>query len=120
MAGEAVEVAALTKQFGPVRAIDDLSFTVAAGEVTGFLGPNGAGKTTTLRCLLGLVRPTSGSARVGGRAYAELDQPLRHVVRRAAALPTDPRASNSPRRQRRWATPRRLANRPVRSPGGTL
>src|SRR4051812_9289416 len=78
MTGGAIEVTALTKQFGPVRAVDSLSFTVAPGEVTGFLGPNGAGKTTTLRCLLGLVRPTAGTARVGGRAYADLEHPLRH------------------------------------------
>jgi ABC-2 type transport system ATP-binding protein len=78
-AGQYLEVAGLTKQFGPVRAVDSLSFTVAPGQVTGFLGPNGAGKTTTLRCLLGLVRPTSGTARIGGRPYADLDHPLRHV-----------------------------------------
>jgi ABC-2 type transport system ATP-binding protein len=77
--GQHLEVAGLTKQFGPVRAVDGLSFTVAPGQVTGFLGPNGAGKTTTLRCLLGLVRPTAGTARIGGRPYAELDHPLRHV-----------------------------------------
>ncbi len=62
-----------------MRAVDDLSFTVAPGRVTGFLGPNGAGKTTTLRCLLGLVRPTTGEALVGGRPYAALDRPLRTV-----------------------------------------
>jgi ABC-2 type transport system ATP-binding protein len=56
-----------------------LSFTVRPGEVTGFLGPNGAGKTTTLRCLLGLVRPTAGTATIGGRLYAELERPLQHV-----------------------------------------
>ncbi len=69
----------LSKSFGPVRAVDDLSFTVAPGRVTGFLGPNGAGKTTTLRMLLGLVRPTSGTATIGGRPYAELRRPL-HTV----------------------------------------
>jgi ABC-2 type transport system ATP-binding protein len=79
VAGDAVEITGLTKQFGPVRAVDSLTFSVAPGQVTGFLGPNGAGKTTTLRCLLGLVRPTAGTARIGGRAYAELDHPLRHV-----------------------------------------
>ena len=77
--GPPVEVSGLTKQFGPVRAVDALSFTVAPGQVTGFLGPNGAGKTTTLRCLLGLVRPTAGSALIGGRAYADLEHPIRHV-----------------------------------------
>ena len=79
MAGEALEVRGLTKLFGPVRAVDDLSFTVSPGRVTGFLGPNGAGKTTTLRCLLGLVTPTSGVALVGGRAYRDLETPLRTV-----------------------------------------
>ena len=62
-----------------MRAVDELSFTVPPGRVTGFLGPNGAGKTTTLRCLLGLVRPTSGQVLVGGRPYRDLEQPLRVV-----------------------------------------
>jgi len=79
MTAPAIEIRHLTKTFGPVRAVDDLSFTVAPGRVTGFLGPNGAGKTTTLRMLLGLVSPTSGTATIGGRRYAELDQPLRAV-----------------------------------------
>ena len=69
----------LSKSFGPVRAVDDLSFTVQPGRVTGFLGPNGAGKTTTLRMLLGLVRPTSGTATIGGRTYARLERPM-HTV----------------------------------------
>jgi len=56
----------LTKRFGPTTAVDDLSFTVQPGVVTGFLGPNGAGKTTTIRCLLGILRPTSGEARLFG------------------------------------------------------
>jgi ABC-2 type transport system ATP-binding protein len=73
-----LSVRALTKQFGPVTAVRDLSFDVGPG-VTGFLGPNGAGKTTTLRMLLGLVRPTSGTATVDGRPYAELDRPRRIV-----------------------------------------
>ncbi len=66
----------LTKYFGKVRAVDDLSFEVEPGTVTGFLGPNGAGKTTTLRCLLGLVRPTKGTTTIGGRRYADLPDPL--------------------------------------------
>lgn len=74
-----VRITHLTKTFGPVRAVDDLSFTVSPGRVTGFLGPNGAGKTTTLRVLLGLARPTSGSATIGGRRYVELDRPARVV-----------------------------------------
>jgi ABC-2 type transport system ATP-binding protein len=74
-----IVVAGLTKDFGKVRAVDDLSFTVEPGTVTGFLGPNGAGKTTTLRCLLGLVSPTRGTATIGGRRYADLPDPLRTV-----------------------------------------
>ncbi len=69
----------LTKVFGSQRAVDDLSFTVEPGSVTGFLGPNGAGKTTTLRMLLGLVTPTSGIATINGRNYAELPAPLQTV-----------------------------------------
>ncbi len=69
----------LTKTFGGVTAVDHLSFTVAPGRVTGFLGPNGAGKSTTMRMILGLDRPTSGTATVGGRLYRELDHPLRQV-----------------------------------------
>ena len=71
----AITVTQLTKRFGPVTAINDLSFTVEPGTVTGFLGPNGAGKTTTLRALLGLVRPTSGRALVNGAPYADLPHP---------------------------------------------
>jgi len=74
-----IEVQGLTKRFGKKVAVNDLSFRVRSGAVTGFLGPNGAGKTTTLRILLGLVRATSGTATVGGRRYAELDEPLRRV-----------------------------------------
>lgn len=74
-----VEVRGLSKSFGAVRAVDDLSFQVRPGRVTGFLGPNGAGKTTTLRMLLGLVRPTAGTATIGGRAYQDLAQPQRIV-----------------------------------------
>src|SRR6266545_2960997 len=71
-----IVVSNLTKYFGKVRAVDDLSFEVEPGTVTGFLGPNGAGKTTTLRCLLGLVTPTRGTATIGGRRYANLPDPL--------------------------------------------
>jgi ABC-2 type transport system ATP-binding protein len=74
-----IDVAGLTKSFGPVRAVEDLSFTVEPGLVTGFLGPNGAGKTTTLRMLLGLVRPTAGTATFGGTAYRDLAHPLSTV-----------------------------------------
>jgi ABC-2 type transport system ATP-binding protein len=75
----AIEVAGLTKHFGSVRAVDDLSFTVQRGHVVGFLGPNGAGKTTTLRMVLGLITPTAGRATVDGRPYGALDDPVRTV-----------------------------------------
>jgi ABC-2 type transport system ATP-binding protein len=74
-----VEVRDLTKKFGHLTAVDKLSFSVEPGRITGFLGPNGAGKTTTLRMLLGLVRPTSGSATIGGTSYDHLRTP-QHVV----------------------------------------
>lgn len=74
--GARVEVRHLTKRFGSLVAVDDLSFAVEPGRVTGFLGPNGAGKTTTLRMLLDLVRPTSGTATIDGVAYRELPDPL--------------------------------------------
>ena len=63
----AIEIHGLSKRFGDVAALDDLSFSARAGAVTGFLGPNGAGKTTTLRMLLGLVTPTAGTATIDGQ-----------------------------------------------------
>jgi ABC-2 type transport system ATP-binding protein len=75
----AITIDGLTKRFGQVVAVDDLSFEVDQGTVVGFLGPNGAGKTTTLRTLLGLVTPTAGSARIDGTPYRELADPIRHV-----------------------------------------
>ncbi|MFU8872041.1 ABC transporter ATP-binding protein [Micromonospora sp. SL4-19] len=74
-----IVVSGLTKQYKNVRAVDNLSFTVQPGRVTGFLGPNGAGKTTTLRMLLNLVTPTAGQATIGGHRYADLADPLRSV-----------------------------------------
>ncbi|GAB4103130.1 ABC transporter ATP-binding protein [Micromonospora taraxaci] len=74
-----IVVSGLTKQYKNVRAVNNLSFTVAPGRVTGFLGPNGAGKTTTLRMLLNLVTPTAGTATISGSRYADLADPLRHV-----------------------------------------
>ncbi|MEV5902255.1 ATP-binding cassette domain-containing protein, partial [Streptomyces sp. NPDC052127] len=74
-----IDVRDLTKEYGPRRAVDRLTFSVRPGRVTGFLGPNGAGKSTTLRLVLGLDKPTAGTATVGGRAYTALRQPLRHV-----------------------------------------
>ena len=74
-----IEVAGLSKRFGPVTAVDDLSFTVRPGRVTGFLGPNGAGKTTTMRIILGLNAADTGTATVAGRRYDGLIRPLREV-----------------------------------------
>lgn len=76
--GEIV-VSGLTKHYKEVKAVDGLSFTVKPGRVTGFLGPNGAGKTTTLRMLLNLVRPTAGTATIGGVRYADLSDPMQAV-----------------------------------------
>jgi ABC-2 type transport system ATP-binding protein len=74
-----IEVLHLTKRYGPVLAVDDLSFRAEPGRVTGFLGPNGAGKSTTLRALVALLHPTSGDARILGRHYGELEEPV-HTV----------------------------------------
>ncbi len=74
-----IELDGLTKRFGQVTAVDELSCTVRPGRVTGFLGPNGAGKTTTMRLILGLDIPTSGTALVSGRRYRQLIRPLRQV-----------------------------------------
>ncbi|MGY1813774.1 ABC transporter ATP-binding protein [Blastococcus sp. SYSU D00820] len=82
-----IELAGLTKVYRDRVAVDGLTVTIRPGRVTGFLGPNGSGKTTTMRCVLGLTRPTAGTATVLGRPYRELDRPLRRV----GAL-VDPRA----------------------------
>jgi ABC-2 type transport system ATP-binding protein len=74
-----IEARGLTKRYGEKTAVDGLTFTVRPGVVTGFLGPNGAGKSTTMRMVLGLDRPTEGSATIGGRAYADLPAPLHEV-----------------------------------------
>ena len=79
MSAAAIEAVGLTKRYKSVTAVDDLSFRVREGAVTGFLGPNGAGKTTTLRMVLGLARPSEGSATIQGRRYVELDEPARTV-----------------------------------------
>jgi ABC-2 type transport system ATP-binding protein len=75
----AIETVGLTKRYGDVTAVNDLSFSIREGAVTGFLGPNGAGKTTTLRMILALARPTAGHATVLGRPYVQLDDPARTV-----------------------------------------
>jgi ABC-2 type transport system ATP-binding protein len=74
-----IVVSGLTKQYRNVRAVDNLSFVVEPGRVTGFLGPNGAGKTTTLRMVLNLVTPTAGTATIGGQRYADVGEPLQLV-----------------------------------------
>jgi ABC-2 type transport system ATP-binding protein len=74
-----ITVSGLTKQYGDRTAVDDLSFTVAAGRVTGFVGPNGAGKSTTMRMMVGLTRPDAGEVRYDGVAFADLRQPSRLV-----------------------------------------
>jgi ABC-2 type transport system ATP-binding protein len=74
-----IQVENLTKRYRKTVAVDDLSFKIREGAITGFLGPNGAGKTTTLRVILGLVHPTAGRATVTGRLYRQLDSPTRQV-----------------------------------------
>ncbi|HEU4515221.1 MAG TPA: ATP-binding cassette domain-containing protein [Nocardioidaceae bacterium] len=74
--GRQVDVVGLTKMFGALKAVDDLTFSVRPGVVTGFLGPNGSGKTTTLRCVLGLLQPTSGTTAIGGVHYRDLPDPI--------------------------------------------
>jgi ABC-2 type transport system ATP-binding protein len=74
-----IEVVGVSKRFGDVLAVDDLSFTVEPGRVTGFLGPNGAGKSTTMRVILGLDRPTAGKVRIDGHRYADDRAPLNRV-----------------------------------------
>lgn len=94
-----IEVRNLTKRYGRTLAVDDLSFRVRPGRVTGFLGPNGAGKSTTMRVILGLAEPTSGAARVAGQRYQDLRAPLRRVgaLLDTAAVPGSRRA-----RDHRW------------------
>src|SRR4030088_2110067 len=74
-----IEVRGLTKRYGEKVAVDDLSFSVQPGKVTGFLGPNGAGKPTTMRLILGLDYPARGSVAVKGKQYRQLDYPMREV-----------------------------------------
>jgi ABC-2 type transport system ATP-binding protein len=74
-----IEVSGLRKRFGPVLALDQMTFTAAAGQVTGFVGPNGAGKSTTMRVILGLDAADAGTALIGGRRYATLRRPLSHA-----------------------------------------
>jgi ABC-2 type transport system ATP-binding protein len=74
-----IEARGLGKRYGAAAAVDDLTFTIRPGMVTGFLGPNGAGKTTTMRLILGLDHPSAGSVTVNGRSYAQLSAPMHQV-----------------------------------------
>jgi ABC-2 type transport system ATP-binding protein len=74
-----IEIDGLRKRFGPVQALDGMTFTVQPGRVTGFVGPNGAGKSTTMRVIVGLDAPDAGTATIGGRPYRTLKNPLTHV-----------------------------------------
>src|SRR5260370_27220967 len=74
-----IEIDGLRKRFGPAQALDEMTFTVRPGQVTGFVGPNGAGKSTTMRVVVGLDAPDAGTATIGGRPYRSLKNPLRHV-----------------------------------------
>src|SRR5579875_497431 len=85
-----IEVRGLTKRYGPTVAVDELSFEVRPGTVTGFLGPNGSGKSTTMRMIMGLDRPDAGQARIGGHRYTELGWPLREVGALLDAKPFAP------------------------------
>jgi len=91
-----IQVRGLRKRFGPVLALDGMSFTVLPGQVTGFVGPNGAGKSTTMRVILGLDAPDAGTALIGGRSYRSLRRPLTHVgaLLDAAALQPSRSARN--------------------------
>jgi ABC-2 type transport system ATP-binding protein len=103
-----IAVEALTKRYGAVTAVEDLTFRVAPGRITGFLGPNGAGKSTTMRILLGLAPPTSGRATFDGRPYTSLRDPLRHVGAVMDATVFHPGRSGR--------TALRIAARPARIP----
>ena len=91
-----IEVAHLSKRYGDTLAVDDLSFTVEAGTVTGFLGPNGAGKSTTMRMIAGLDSPTEGTVRVNGKVYRDSDAPMAElgILLEAKAVHTGRSARN--------------------------
>jgi ABC-2 type transport system ATP-binding protein len=95
-----IEATALTKRYGSTVAVDDLSFTVADGRVTGFLGPNGAGKSTTMRLIVGLDAPSSGRVTVNGRSYHDRRFPLHEVGALLEAKAIHP--SRSARSHLRW------------------
>jgi ABC-2 type transport system ATP-binding protein len=107
-----IELSGLTKVFGRSRAVDDLTCSIEPGVVTGFLGPNGAGKTTTMRMILGLDRPTSGTATIGGQSYRRLTDPLKRVGALLDARQAHP--SRSARNHLRWiAATNRIPNKRV-------
>ncbi len=95
-----IELAGLTKVFGRIRAVDNLTCSIESGVVTGFLGPNGAGKSTTMRMILGLDHPTSGTAMIDGKAYRQLSEPLRTVGGLLDARQAHP--NRSARNHLRW------------------
>lgn len=98
--GPMIELAGLTKTYGQTRAVDGLTCSIEPGLVTGFLGPNGAGKTTTMRLILGLDHPTAGTATIDGRAYRELEDPMRTVGALLDARQAHP--NRSARNHLRW------------------
>src|SRR5437762_4702077 len=95
-----IEARGLTKRFGDKLAVDQLSFTIEPGRITGFLGPNGAGKTTTMRLILGLDHPTAGTATIDGKRYRELSDPIRAVG--ALLDARQAHANRSARNHLRW------------------
>ena len=112
MSEAAIEVTGLRKRFGPVTALDGMSFAVRPGEVTGFIGPNGAGKSTTMRVILGLDAPDEGTALIGGQRYRSLRQPLTRVGSLLDASALQP--SRTARNHLRWlACSQRLPARRV-------
>ena len=88
-----IQAVRLRKHYGKTKAVDDLSFTVKPGRVTGFLGPNGAGKSTTMRMIMGLDRPTSGTVTVNGKPYRQHRAPLREVGALLRQAPCTPAAA---------------------------
>jgi ABC-2 type transport system ATP-binding protein len=104
-----IEAHGLTKRYGDKTAVDDVSFTIAPGSVTGFLGPNGAGKSTTMRMVMGLDRPTSGTVTVNGKPYAQHRAPLSEV---GALL--DAKAVHTGRTARSHGRPSRRCRRACR------
>ena len=127
-----IQVQGLSKQYGHVRAVDDLSFTVQSGIVTGFLGPNGAGKSTTMRMILGLDTPTSGTALIDGVHYTSIKKPTKWgpCWMRKPSTPTVAPSTTSPgspnlmayanlgswKSSTWWDLPGSLRKRPVGSP----